>query len=208
MQVTVFPIGPLRTNCFILSQTNEAVAIDPGGSPEPVLDFLAQHELTLTHILNTHFHFDHIYGNAALGRATSAQILASPDDAPLLNTELGDGEFMGLPKVEPFSWRPLSPGPTTILGQLCHVLATPGHTLGSLSFYFPETDALFAGDLIFFRSIGRTDFPNSSLPTLIASVREKIFTQPGRTIIYTGHGPATTVSDEQLHNPYLNHFNR
>ncbi|MBG0777272.1 MAG: MBL fold metallo-hydrolase [Desulfovibrionaceae bacterium] len=206
MKVAVFSIGPLQTNCFVASQDEGAVVVDPGGDPAPVLRHLKANGLGLTHILVTHFHFDHVYGCRALAAATSAPILGPQDDAFLLENELGMGGFMGTPRVEPFDWQPLAPGRTEFLGQPCDVLPTPGHTPGSLTFHFPDAAVAFVGDLIFRQSIGRTDFPGGSLEDLLASVRERIFTLPGETALHSGHGPATTVHEERLHNPFFTQF--
>lgn len=204
LNVHSFPLGPLQTNCFLLSNSSEAVAVDPGGEPGSVVSFLTKNTLKLTHILNTHFHFDHILGNKALKEATGAPILASPKDDFLLQAQVGGGGgMMGFPKVEPFEYEPLEPGETTFLGERCLVLPTPGHTPGGLSFYFPDSGQVFSGDLIFHRSVGRTDFPGGSTETLLKSVREQIFTLPDTTVIYNGHGPETTVHDEKLFNPFF-----
>ena len=203
MDVHVFSLGPLQTNCFLLVEGNEALAVDPGGDPAPILSLLGERRLSLTHIVNTHFHCDHIYGDAALHRATGAPILASPEEAPLLETELGAGGFMGLPMVEPFQYDPLVPGETTFLGQPCTVVATPGHSPGSLSLYFPRAKAVFVGDLVFYGSVGRTDFPGGDTETLLASVVNHIFVLPEDTVIYSGHGPETTVGREKRNNPFF-----
>jgi hydroxyacylglutathione hydrolase len=203
MEVRTFPIGPLQTNCFLLMEGSEALVVDPGGDPAPILSLLKEKKLTLTHIVVTHFHCDHIYGSAALHETTGAPILASPEDASLLDTELGAGGFMGLPLVEPFEYDALNPGETTFLGQPCTVMATPGHSPGSLSLYFPQASAVFVGDLIFYGSIGRTDFPGGSEKTLLESVVNNIFVLPEDTVIYSGHGPETTVGQEKRHNPFF-----
>lgn len=202
-EIRIFQLGVLQTNCYLIVSQNEAVVIDPGGDPRDVISFLSQNNLKLTHILNTHLHFDHIQGNAALARATGAPILANKEDEFLLQTELGAGGFMDFPETEPFDFDGLSESEQNFLGFACQVLATPGHTPGSLSFYFPELEAVFVGDLIFFRSVGRTDFPGGSLEILKKSAQEKIFTLPDDTIIYPGHGEETRVMDEKLHNPFF-----
>ena len=181
----------------------EALVVDPGGDPTPILSLLQERKLTLTHIVDTHFHCDHIYGNAALHEATNAPILASPEDDSLLATELGGGGLMGLPMVEAFEYAPLLPGETTFLGQPCTVMATPGHSPGSLSLYFPQAKAVFVGDLIFYGSVGRTDFPGGDWETLVASVINNIFILPEDTVIYNGHGPETTVGQEKRTNPFF-----
>jgi glyoxylase-like metal-dependent hydrolase (beta-lactamase superfamily II) len=130
-------------------------------------------------------------------------VLASPEGAPLLDTWVGSGGQFGLPRITPFEYQKLVPGETEFLGLKCHVLATPGHAPGSLSFHFPEAGVVFVGDLLFARSIGRTDFQGGDLDLLRNSVQEKIFTLPPDTVVYPGHGPATTVGAEKAHNPFF-----
>ena len=116
--------------------------------------------------------------------------------------------MMGFPRTPSFSFTPLQEGELTLLGVTCRVLATPGHSPGSLSFYFQDLGAVFVGDLLFYRSVGRTDFPGSSEQELIRSVRSKIFTLPKETVVYPGHGPETTVGQEKLNNPFFTEFIR
>ncbi|WP_461833783.1 MBL fold metallo-hydrolase [Desulfothermus sp.] len=204
LKVSCFPLGPLQTNCYVVHNSVEAIVIDPGGDPSVVLNFLKKNNLVLKFILNTHFHFDHILGNKDLQDATSVDILASNKDDFLLKAQVGGGGGMfGFPKVPPFTYKNLEEGEVYWLGETAYVYSTPGHTPGSLSFYFPESKALFSGDLIFQRSIGRTDFPGGSLEELLDSVRKKVFVLPGDTVIYSGHGPATTVHEEKLFNPFF-----
>ncbi|WP_461208923.1 MBL fold metallo-hydrolase [Desulfocurvus sp. DL9XJH121] len=203
MDIRTFTLGPLSTNGYLLTDGKEAVFVDPGGDPAVVLDTLGDLGLKLTQIIITHLHCDHIYGTASLARATDAPVLVSEMDAPTLKTGVGGGGFMGLPKVEPFEYRDLPAGDAEFLGQAVRVLHTPGHTPGSLSLYFPDQGVVFVGDLLFRRSIGRTDFPGGSESDLFASVRREIFTLPDETVVYSGHGPETTVGDERLHNPFF-----
>ncbi|AGW12707.1 MBL fold metallo-hydrolase [Megalodesulfovibrio gigas] len=214
MDLHVFPMGPLEVNCYLLlgqASTEaggglEAVAVDPGGNPRKALDLLQKTGARLTHVLCTHLHFDHIGGVRALVEATGATACASPQDAYLLESELGRGGFMGLPEIELFDVTPLTPGEYVFAGQPCRVLATPGHSPGSLSFYFPAIGRVFVGDLLFNRSVGRTDFPGGDFATLVRSIKEQIFTLPGATIVHSGHGESTTVDNERTHNPYLSEF--
>lgn len=203
LKLKQFSLGMLETNCYLLYNDREAAVIDPGGEPGEVLDFLREKKLKLKYILNTHLHFDHIQGNSELAAGTGAPVYAPAKDEFLMKTEVGGGGFMGFPRTPAFDYKPLEEGQTEFLGSPCQILATPGHTPGSLSFYFPEINAVFAGDLIFFRSVGRTDFPGGDTGVLKNSVREKVFTLPGKTTIYSGHGPETSVEDEKLHNPFF-----
>lgn len=203
MDLNIFSLGPLGTNCYLLSQGGAAVVIDPGGPPERILAHCRKAGLGLTHILITHLHFDHTYGVRALAEATGAPVLAGELDRPLLDTEVGRGGIMGLPLVEPFTFTTIEPGEHRFLDQPCTVLLTPGHSPGSLSYFFPEAGACFVGDVIFSRSIGRTDFPGGDQAALLRSVRQGIFTLPPDTVLYPGHGPETTVDAERHHNPFF-----
>ncbi len=206
MEIKTFPLGPLQTNCFVLAGDKEAVAIDPGGDPTEVLNYLKANGLTLTHILNTHLHFDHTYGNKALADATGAPILCGDDDLSLLDSWLGKGGDMGLPLVDMYTPQTVAPGEHSFAGFACTVFHTPGHSTGSLTFYFPEAKAAFVGDLIFYRSIGRTDFPGGDLDVLKSSVTDYIFTLPSDTLLLSGHGQQTTAGDEKNHNPFFSEF--
>jgi len=206
MHVETFNLGPIETNSYLAVEGTRAVAVDAGGDPSPMLAYLSSHRLTLTHILLTHLHFDHTLGAKALQTATGAAILAGAADGYLLEIDLGRGGFMDFPEVERFDYTPINEGEIDPAGWACKALATPGHTPGSLSYYFPRAKAAFVGDLIFHGSVGRTDFPGGSHDILIASVREKIFTLAAETILYPGHGPDTSVERERLHNPYFSDF--
>lgn len=204
MNLLTFALGPLATNSYLVHNGQKAVCIDVGGDPKPIIDALKKNSLTLEHILLTHLHFDHILGVAALKRfAVEARVLAGEKDSYLLEGELGLGGVGDLPKVENFEWTPLEPGECLYAGFKCQILSTPGHSPGSMSFYFPEEESFFAGDVIFFNSIGRTDFPGGNTKQLLATIRGKIFVLPENTTIYPGHGPSTSVAEEKIHNPFL-----
>ena len=206
MPITHFNLGPLETNCYVLHDKAYALAVDPGGDPEEVTRFLNAEQLTLLAILNTHLHFDHILGNAALRAATGAPIRTPAGDAHLMESELGAGGMWGFPKVSAFESAPLSEGECSFGPFLCRVLHTPGHSPGSLCFVIPEEHAAFVGDVIFYRGVGRTDFPGGDEQALLRSIQTKLFALPGDTRLYPGHGPSTTVADEQRNNPYCGVF--
>ncbi len=168
-----------------------------------VLALLKEQNLTLRAILCTHFHFDHLYGVAALHEATGAPVYGPAGDASLLGTELGGSGAWGFPPVTTFQWEDLKEGPHTFGSIKCEVLTTPGHTPGSLSIYFPELNSIMTGDLLFYHSVGRTDFPGSSQEALRKSLHKKIFILPQETEVYPGHGPNTNVGEELANNPYL-----
>lgn len=208
MNIKTFPLGPLETNCYVAATEHAAVVVDVGGDPTEVARYLRDNALTLEAILLTHLHCDHLGGVAALAGEFGVKVLAGGEDAPLLDSEMGQGGFMGLPRVPVFTWEAVSPGQISLLGQPCRVLATPGHSLGSRSYFFPEAGLVFVGDLLFYRAVGRTDFLGGDFDSLITSVKTQIFPLPEDTVIYPGHGLATTVADEKLHNPYFTEFTR
>ncbi|WP_432735027.1 MBL fold metallo-hydrolase [Maridesulfovibrio sp. FT414] len=202
-EIKIYPLGPLQTNCYVVVNKGRALVIDPGGDPAAPMGYLKSSGVELDCILNTHLHFDHIYGNRALADASGKNIYASDDDLVLMDTEVGRGGLMGFPTVTPFESNNIAAGETELIGLKCRVLATPGHTPGSLTFYFPELQAAFVGDALFRRSIGRTDFPYGNTEQLLSSIKEQIFTLPENTVVYSGHGPETSVGDEKNHNPFF-----
>ena len=206
MSIEAFSLGPLETNCYVLHDSAYALAVDPGGDPAAVARFLQDRRLTLLAILNTHLHFDHILGNAALQAATGAPVRTPEGDASLMDSELGRGGMWGFPKVPAFTSTPLAEGEHSFGPFLCRALHTPGHSPGSLCFVVPAENAVFVGDVIFYRGVGRTDFPGGDMETLLRSIREKIFTLPGDTRLYPGHGLPATVADEQRNNPFCGLF--
>ncbi len=206
MDVFTFPLGPLETNCFLAVSGDKALAVDVGGDPEPVLRHLREKGLTLEHILITHFHVDHLLGVKDLHEATGAPVLAPGDDAYLMQSEIGRGGFMGLPVVPEFDYEPIGPGERELLDEPCSILCAPGHTRASLLYYFPENGVIFVGDVLFHRSVGRSDFPGGDHETLLQSVREQIFTLPDDTCVYPGHGLETSVGGEKTHNPFFSEF--
>lgn len=206
MSIAVFALGPLSTNSYLINNGELAAAIDVGGDPAPMLAYLSDNRLKLEEICITHLHFDHLYGVAALAEATKAEVRVPSGDEALANTESANGGLWGMPPVPPFNAAPLPLGPGVIAGMECITLETPGHTPGGVSLYFPEEKAIFTGDALFYRSLGRTDFPGGNHQQLLRSIKEKLFTLPDDVTVYPGHGPATTIGDERLHNPFCGEF--
>lgn len=206
MTIRRFHLGPLETNCYVVHQDKTAFVVDPGGDPRIVLDYLNEHGLTLSHILITHTHFDHLYGNAALTAATGAPILIPAHDLENLSMDLGMGGRYGLPQVPKYDYELLHTGVQSFGGIEVHVLATPGHSPGGLSFYIPSEKAVIVGDTLFYRSVGRTDFPNGDTDQLLQSIQTVLFTLPDETVVYAGHGSKSSIGDEKRNNPYAGAF--
>lgn len=198
----LFHLGILETNCYLLHNGSEAIVIDPGGEPSKLVEYIRKNNLRLTAIFNTHLHFDHTFGNAELARQTGASVFAGKEDEALLQTGVGNGSLVRL-SIEPFSYEPLVAGEYEFLGMPCTVFSTPGHSPGSKSMYFLTLEWVFVGDLIFYRSVGRTDFEGGDSDILQKSVKEKILSLPPDTVIFSGHGPQTEVGFEAVNNPFL-----
>lgn len=202
MEVFTFPLGMLETNCYLVVNGSEAFVVDPGGEPSQVIDFLEENGVKLVAILDTHLHFDHILGNAALRRATGAPIYLNEEDLFLL--EVASGRRYGLPETEPFEHQALEAGEINLAGLRVTVIHTPGHSPGSLSFYLPDHDVLFSGDVLFYRDTGRSDLPGGSRDVLEnESIRGKLYKLPDQTLVYPGHGPGTIIGDEKRENHWV-----
>lgn len=202
-------VGMLQTNCYILADrpSTEAIVIDPGGESKRIHNFLFSRGLRLKAILLTHGHFDHVLDAWNLKKLCGGEIYLHPLDEPLLrNRMVGLGAIlMGkMPSINPSIDRHLKEGDIIVLGDReIHVIETPGHTPGHVSFYVPSQKCIFVGDTIFDGSIGRTDFPGGSYEELIKSVRTKLFTLGDDIVVYPGHGPATTIGKERKTNPFF-----
>lgn len=203
MRVTSFPLGPIETNSYILDDGTSALSIDVGGDPAPILEFLAKEKLTLLATIITHQHFDHLYGVHALQEKLGTPCYCPKGDAPIEETESTKGGLWGLPKVPDFKKDYLPDGEDAIGPFHFKILPTPGHTPGGVSFYFPDAKCVFTGDSLFYRSMGRTDFPFGDHEKLIKGIRENLFTLPNDTTVYPGHGPQSNIGEESLENPFI-----
>lgn len=198
-------VGPLQSNSYLLADevTREAALFDPGMESEPVADILARERLIVTAIINTHGHFDHVFGNAYFKAKTGAPLLMHRADLDLVKRLEEQSLYFGFRATpSPPPDRFLEEGDEVRVGGIrLRVLHTPGHSPGGICLVTDGT--AFVGDTLFAGSIGRTDLPGGSAETLLTSIREKLLTLPDDTVIYPGHGPATTIGHERRHNPFL-----
>ncbi len=200
-----FPVGPLQCNCSIVGDrlSRRAIVVDPGGDAERILDCLSRHQLQLMAIIHTHAHLDHILAAGVIKEATGASLHLHPDDRYLWDMLEQQAQAFGL------SCEPLPPPDHEMHDDeslpCCGGVAmhTPGHTPGSLSFWFAEHKLLLSGDTLFQRSVGRTDFPGGDARQLEKSIKSRIYTLDESTKVITGHGPETSVGEEMRHNPFV-----
>ena len=201
MPVITLPFGALEANCHIVHNGTDAVVFDPSDDTAAVLDILAKKNLTLRAIALTHLHVDHCLGCAELSKATGLISVIGLEDWLQRGMLLGKGMCFGM-DLKPFQAEPLAEGEIAWGSLNCKVIHTPGHSPGSLCYYFEDLGILITGDLLFFRSVGRSDLPFGDGEALVRSLREKIYTLPGATLVYPGHGPETSVSFEAVHNHF------
>lgn len=209
MKLHVLPAGPIQTNAYLLTAPAraEAVLIDaPEGVWSDVQPILAEAKCGLTELWLTHGHWDHMQGGAEVVQTSGARVRAHLDDRALIETpdvmERFMGEAMSLQPVRVDTW--VKQGDRfDALGTTVEVRHVPGHCPGNVLFYFAALKAAFVGDALFNGSIGRTDLPGGDFAQLERSIREQIYTLPPDTIVFPGHGPRTTVEQEQAGNPYV-----
>ena len=207
MIIEPLAVGPLQTNCYIVGDeiSREGIVIDPGGDADMILETVRRLNLKIKLVVNTHGHFDHVLANKEVVEATGAPLAIHPDDAAMLTNPLRSFSFLaGSFRPGPPATVSLTEGSTVDIGSLkLQVLHTPGHSPGSISLWCAEENVVFDGDVLFYTGIGRTDFPGGSMRVLMQSIRDKLFTLPDDTVVYSGHGPQTTIGFERKHNPFL-----
>ena len=207
MIIQMFTVGIFLTNCYIVAcqQTKEAIIIDPGFNnhleAEKPLKFIHDNMLTIKFIVNTHGHSDHICGNKMMKKRFHTPILIHEHDAHMLGKSSTKTDMFGFENSSPPADMLLHDGDSVKFGKITlKVIHTPGHTRGSISLLAKKE--IFTGDTLFAGSIGRTDFPESSQLDIKSSLK-KLAKMPNQLIIYPGHGPTTTISQEKQGNPFL-----
>lgn len=207
LNVQSFQLGPIMTNAYLLwdSETKRGVVVDPGSQPKTLIDAIRNNALQIEAILLTHAHFDHIGGVDDVYDATKAPVIVHQNEADwLTNPELNGSAYSGLNEVRVRKADTLikEDGTRTWSGWNVQMFHTPGHSPGSVSYYWKEEQLLISGDVLFQGSVGRTDLPGGDYDTLMASVRT-LMELPDETRVLPGHGPETTIAQEQYGNPYV-----
>jgi glyoxylase-like metal-dependent hydrolase (beta-lactamase superfamily II) len=210
MKIKQFEFNPVCVNTYLIyDETNEAAVIDCGASTDDeckqLKTFIDSHELKLKLLLSTHLHFDHLLGNRFIyeNYGLIPQYHIAEDTLPSLRIQAG---ALGYPvDYEPhIAEHHLSDNEVVSFGNTTlKALLTPGHSPGSLSFYCERANCVFTGDALFRYDIGRTDLWGGDEDTLITAIQTRLLTLPDNTVVYSGHGPSSTIGEEKQHNPYI-----
>ena len=204
-QVEPLIVGPLMSNCYIVwdEKKKQGVIIDPGDDPQDILDRVKYLGITIKYILATHGHFDHVGGVASLRQNLNAEFLAHEKDFFFIEDGKNAANRWNVDiEQPPRPDRFIKEGDKIKFGEFeFEVLYTPGHSPGGVSFLYDRM--LFGGDTLFQGSIGRTDFRQGSFEDLSNSIKTRLYTLPDDTIVYTGHGPVTTIGDEKKYNAFV-----
>ena len=206
MKIEKFVTGIISTNCYLVinEETKQTVVIDPAACPSYLMGHMKSEGLQVEAILLTHGHFDHIMGIDDLRREFPVPVYVHEGDRetlldPALNlsSSYTNGyTFDGADYIRDGQRLELA-------GFSFQVIHTPGHTPGGVCYYLESEGVLFSGDTLFQNSVGRTDFPNSSMSDLIRSLREKVMKLPDNVKVYPGHMGETTIGHERKYNPFI-----
>ena len=212
MKIKTFEFNPLGVNTYVLyDKTGECVVIDAScffpDERELLLNFILDNNLVVKHLLNTHLHFDHVFGVNFMASQFGLKLQVHPDDVFLLDNLPQQLQMFGFntnvdyaPEIGNY----LKENDIISFGeQQLKVLHVPGHSPGSIVFYNEKEKFAVVGDVLFNGSIGRTDLPGGNFDQLIEGIRTKLFTLPDDTEIYSGHGPKTTIGQEKKYNPFV-----
>jgi hydroxyacylglutathione hydrolase len=207
----VMPLGPIQTNCYIVhNQDKQALIIDPGGDANRLQQLINNKSLKPIAILLTHTHFDHIGAVEEIRNEYNVPVYVHKEEQYWLNDPESNGsaKYPMIPDIFVNKAEHIISGEKKMrVGPFSfEVFETPGHSPGSISFYFEEASIVFSGDALFLGSIGRTDLVGGNHQQLISSIHNKLLTLPEETTVASGHGDITTIGVEMDSNPFLNGF--
>jgi glyoxylase-like metal-dependent hydrolase (beta-lactamase superfamily II) len=208
LEVLEFTGGAFQQNSLLLVApgANEVIAVDPGAATPELLQTVRARALNLKEVWLTHAHLDHVEGIPGLLQEHDVRVRMHPGGVPLYARVGDQAAAFGLPMSGPLP-EPildLTPGASCQVGAVVfEVREAPGHAPGHVVFWAASESLAVVGDVIFQRSIGRTDLPGGDFQTLMASIRTAVMTLPDETLLLPGHGPETTVAEERMGNPFL-----
>lgn len=205
-----FTFSPFAENTYVLfDETKECIIIDPGCYDEreqnALKNFIDNNGLKPVLLVNTHCHLDHIFGNKYVKEEYNIPLHLHKADLPLLQGAPDHARVYGLEMVP-------SPAPDKFIDEndkltwgnsSMDIVFTPGHSPGSISFIAREERFIIGGDVLFQQSIGRTDLPGGDFDTLANSIRTKFYTLADDFIVYSGHGPETSIGYEKVYNGFV-----
>ncbi|WP_061859512.1 MBL fold metallo-hydrolase [Priestia megaterium] len=204
------PLGPIQTNCYVVAnEKKECLVFDPGAQGKQLVEFLEKQTYKPLAILLTHAHFDHIGGVDEVMNHYPIPLYVHKNEKEWLhNSDLNGSKFFDLGEITaPDATDIISvEGNLTIGSFQFEVYETPGHSPGSVSYYFKLGNFVVSGDALFAGGIGRTDLPGGNQAQLLESIESKLLSLPEDTLVLSGHGPETTVGHEMDQNPFLNGF--
>ena len=211
MTIKTFTFNPFQENTYLVfDETSEAVVIDAGclqaGEKQILTRFIEDNKLTLKRVLNTHLHLDHQFGNKFLFDTYGIAPEACIEDEFLLDNVVAQARSYGFPVTEeaqPLGAYIIENQEITFGNSSLKAIHAPGHSPGSMVLYSEKDGVMFAGDVLFQGSIGRTDLPKGDYASLILAITKKLLVLPDSTVVYCGHGPSTTIGYEKKNNPYL-----
>ena len=210
LKIQSFVFSPIQENTYLLyDEFNNCAIIDPGcyfdAEKEQLTQFIKQCGLQVTMLLNTHCHLDHIFGNKYIAESYGLLPQIHVKEKAVLDFAPTSGLMYNLPfdnYTGEFIF--LKEGDTITIGKdALTVIEAPGHSPGHICFYCKAQNFLIGGDVLFNRSIGRTDLPGGNHDQLIKNIKDKLLVLPEQTVVYSGHGAVTTIGEEKKENPYL-----
>jgi len=210
LTVQAFTFNPVQENTYVLyNDKSQCCIIDPGcyfaSEEQELKDFIEKGNLQPFYLLNTHCHLDHIFGNRFVYKTFGLPLYLHKLEKPVLEYGPTSGQLWQMP-FDNYDGELnfLDEGQVVQIGEdRLHILFTPGHSPGSISFYSQENKFIISGDVLFQGSIGRTDLPGGDFSILEESIKRKLYTLPGDVIVYPGHGDSTTIGDEMKTNPFV-----
>ncbi len=204
-RIKTCPVGQLGTNCYVIYRESlkKAVIVDPGADGAYILDLCREFSLNPEAILLTHGHFDHILAVKDIKEAfPDVKIFAGKQEKEMLaEPSVNLSSSFGMAYTVHADGYEEDGAILSLAGMTFKVLFTPGHTSGSVCYLIESENILISGDTLFLESLGRTDFPTGSQSQILSSIKERLFVLPDDTLVYPGHGEATTIGHEKVYNP-------